>query len=63
MNVKTNEKKFYKHKISNFLNVQKIVTVHYQEPEKFYVSKDERHDFWEIIYADKKEFFVIKDGE
>ncbi len=57
------EKKFYKHKISNFLNVQKIVTIHYQEPEKDYVSKEEQHDFWEIIYADKKDIFVVKDGE
>ncbi len=56
-------KKFYKHKISNFLNVQKIVTIHYQEPEKDYISKEEKHDFWEIIYADKKDIYVVKDGE
>lgn len=63
--MKTNkaDKKFYKHKISNLLNVQKIVTVHYQEPEKNYVSKEEKHDFWELLYADKKDFYVIKDGE
>lgn len=63
MKGKTSEKKFYKYKISNFVNVQKIVTVHYQEPEKNYVSKEEKHDFWEIIYADKKDFYVVKDGE
>lgn len=51
-------KQFYKHKIANFLNVQKIVTVHYQEPEKNYVSKEETHNFWEINYADKKDFYV-----
>ena len=56
-------KQFYKHKISNFLNVQKIVTIHYQEPEKNYVSKDEAHDFWEIMYADKKDFSLIREGE
>ncbi len=61
MNKQTGEKKFYKHKISNFLNVQKIVTIHYQEPEKHYVSKEEKHDFWEIIYADKKDFYIVKD--
>ena len=59
----TKEKKYYRHKISNFLNVQKIVTIHYQEPEKNYVSKEETHDFWEIIYTDKKEIFVVKDEE
>ena len=56
-------KKFYRHKISNFLNVQKIVTIHYQEPEKNYVSKEEQHDFWEILYADKKDFYIVKDDE
>lgn len=63
--------KFYKHKIFNFLNVQKIVTVHYQEPESGYVSKEESHDFWEINYADGHEFTlltgngerVVKNGE
>ena len=54
---------FYKRKIVNFLNVQKIVTVHYQEPEKGYVSKDESHDFWEINYADTGAFTLIVDGE
>ena len=61
--VQTAKKKFYKHKIANFLNVQKIVTIHYQEPEKHYISKEERHDFWELIYADKKDFYIVKDGE
>lgn len=60
---KTTNKKFYRHKISNFLNVQKIVTIHYQEPEKNYISKDEKHDFWELIYADKKDFYIVKDNE
>jgi AraC-like DNA-binding protein len=58
-----NEKKYYKHKISNFLNVQKIVTIHYQEPEVGYVSKEERHDFWEIIYADKNGLYIITDED
>ena len=56
-------KQFYKHKISNFLNVQKIVTIHYQEPEKDYVSEEETHNFWEINYADKKDVYVCIDGE
>ncbi len=51
--------KFYKHKIINFLNVQKIVTVHYQEIERGYVSKEEAHDFWEINYADGNAFTLI----
>lgn len=51
------------HKISNLLNVQKIVTIHYQELEKNYVSKEETHDFWEVIYADKEDIFVVRDGD
>ena len=52
------KKQFYMHKISNFLNVQKIVTIHYQKPEKHYVSMEEAHNFWELLYADKEEFSV-----
>ncbi len=51
-------KKFYMHKISNLLNIQKIVTVHYQALEKNYSSPEERHDFWEINYADKESVFI-----
>ena len=51
-------KKFYMHKISNLLNVQKIVTVHYQALPKNYHSAEEQHDFWEINYADKENIFV-----
>ena len=59
MSSKPIAKQFYKHKISNLLNIQKIVTVHYQEPEKNYVSVEETHNFWEINYADKRDFFVF----
>jgi len=63
MKEKTPAKQFYKHKIANFLNVQKIVTIHYQEPDKNYVSVEESHNFWEINYADKKDVYVYLDGE
>ena len=56
-------KQFYMHKISNFLNVQKIVTIHYQKPEKNYASLEESHNFWELIYADKEEFFIHRGKE
>ena len=57
------KKKFYMHKISNLLNVQKIVTIHYQSLEKSYVFPEETHDFWEINYADKEDIFVFIDGK
>lgn len=63
MKTKAVKKQFYKYKISNFLNVQKIVTVHYQEPDTDYVSEEETHNFWEINYADKRDVWVFLDGE
>lgn len=56
-------KKFYMHKISNLLNVQKIVTIHYQALEKNYAFPEEKHDFWEINYADKENISVFIDGK
>ena len=54
-----NEKKFYRHKITNLINVQKIVTVHYQELSAGYASEEEHHDFWELIYADRNHTEVV----
>ena len=59
----TNAKKFYMHKISNLLNVRKIVTIHYQNLGKNYVFPEEKHDFWEINYVDKENIFVVVDGK
>ena len=56
--METEKKKFYMHKISNLLNIQKIVTIHYQALEKNYVFPKETHDFWEINYADKEDITV-----
>lgn len=63
MSNQTDVKKFYMHKISNLLNVQKIVTIHYQRLDKNYVFPEEKHDFWEINYADKENVFIGLDGE
>ncbi len=57
------KKQFYMHKISNLINIRKIVTIHYQVLEKNYVFPEEQHDFWEINYADKEELYVGIDGE
>lgn len=59
----TTNKKFYMHKISNLLNIQKIATIHYQSLEKNYVFPEEKHDFWEINYADKEDIFVGVEGK
>jgi len=57
------KKKFYMHKIANLINVQKIVTIHYQALERGYHFPEETHDFWELNYADKGDFIVGIDGE
>ena len=44
---------YYKHKIENLLLVSKIATIHYLELEKSFSNAGERHDFWELVYADK----------
>ena len=61
--METQTKKFYMHKISNLLNVQRIVTIHYQALEKNYIFPEEKHDFWEINYADKEDVFIGIDGK
>lgn len=55
-------KRFYKHKISNLVSVKNIITVHYQALAGGYVSHTEKHDFWEIVYADTEELVVVVDG-
>ena len=63
MEKRAKTKRFYMHRIANLLNVQKIVTIHYQELSPGYVSEEETHDFWEVIYADKEALFIVRDGE
>ena len=52
-------KKFYMHKLDNLFNVKKIVTVHYQVLPRRYSAKEEWHDFWELVYADKGNAAVV----
>ncbi len=60
---KAHTKKFYMHKISNLLNIQKIVTIHYQALPHNYIYGEEQHDFWEIIYSDKDTVYVTLGGK
>ena len=56
------EKTFYMYKISNLLNISKIVTIHYQKLLKNYTFPEEKHNFWEIIYCDKNDIYVTLNG-
>lgn len=55
--------KYYKHKIENLLVINKIITVHYFEFNKNFISDGESHDFWELVYADKESVMCIADSE
>ena len=55
-------KKYYKLKINKLLLIDNIVTIHYFEFPKTFRFKGESHDFWEMVYADKKSI-VITSGE
>lgn len=57
------EKQYYKHKIENFINVIKIITIHYFEFDKNFSSKSETHDFWELVYPIKNNILLNVNGE
>ena len=57
------EKKYYRHKIENLLVINRIITIHYFEFAKNFHFKEETHDFWEIVYADKESIFCTADDE
>ena len=57
------EKKYYKHKIENLLLISKIITIHYFEFDKSFVSHTESHDFWELVYVDKGNLICTVDGD
>ena len=53
------EKKYYKHKLENLLVISKVITIHYFEFDKNFVSHVESHDFWELVYADKGDIVCL----
>ena len=63
--------KFEKHTLSNIITIKNIISLHYFEFEPDFSSKGERHNFWELVYADKGDFqitlcdtsFTLKQGE
>ncbi len=56
------EKKYYRHKLENLIVVDDIVTIHYLELEKDFSYPQESHDFWELIYVDKRSVAATSDG-
>lgn len=56
-------KRYFKHKLTNLINVSKIVTIHDFEFNKNFATKGEAHDFWEIVYLEKGNLVCTADGE
>ncbi len=61
---------YKKHRLSDTLKIEKLVTIYYNEFSNNAVFTGESHDFWELVYADKgsaivtaeKEQFVLAQG-
>lgn len=49
---------YISHRISNLININKIVTVHYYELDKHFNFEGEIHDFWEMVYIDKGQVYI-----
>lgn len=56
-------KTYFKHKLSNLISVNKIVTIHYFEFEKNFKSVIESHDFWELVYAERESIICTADSQ
>lgn len=56
-------KRYFKHKLTNLINVSKIVTIHDFEFQKDFSTNGEAHDFWEIVYVEKGSLVCTADGE
>ncbi len=56
-------KQYFRHKIENLLVVSKIITVHYFEFGKNFMTTGESHNFWELVYADKSDVECIADSK
>ncbi len=44
------------------ITVRKLYTVHYYEYDCHYVFEGEQHAFWELVYADRGEALITRDG-
>jgi len=54
---------YIKTKLSNIINISKIVTIHYYEFDKAFKFKGEKHDFWELVFVDKGEVLIKADDK
>ncbi len=61
MKTQNNRPTYIKHKLSNVINITRIVTMHYFEFDKNFHFSGEVHDFWEMVYVDSGEVLITAD--
>lgn len=62
---------YIRYKISNLINIDKIVSIHYYELDKDFYYNGEKHNFWELVYVDSgaveiradHNFITLKQGQ
>ncbi len=62
---------YTKYRLTNFISINKIVTIHYYEFSKDFTFEGESHNFWEMVYVDKGQVnisagskeFTLKQGQ
>lgn len=50
-------------RLNDTVSIKKLYTVHYFEYSKEFIFTGEKHDFWELVYADKGDVTVFADDK
>lgn len=50
-------------KLSSFINITEIVTIHYHEFDNNFKFSGEQHNFWEMVYVDSGSVEISRNGE
>ncbi len=54
---------YKKHRLSDTLKIEKLVTIYYNEFSNNAIFSGESHDFWELVYVDKGSALVTAEKE
>ncbi|HOJ09033.1 MAG TPA: AraC family transcriptional regulator [Clostridiales bacterium] len=49
--------------LQNSLTIDKLITFYYMELTSKFMTRGERHDFWEFVYVDKGEIEILTDSK
>jgi len=54
---------YRKYRVRELVRIRQIVTIHYLQNYKNYATSRDRHDFWELVYADTGPVQAIEAGK